>query len=426
MLTPAGSSAEFGAIPVTSAALLSRIGWATTVQVLSSVTNVSIAFVAARSLTPSGFGAFNVAFAVFVFVAGTSRAVVIEPLLSRPWLAAGSHRHSTRAATSGAAVGLSVLASTLVGLLGLALGGQIGGPLLAIAVTLPGLVLQDTWRYCFIAEGKFRAAALNELVWVAGQVLFVWGMTHMERTSAMVIVLGWGGAGTVASLVGTAQARTFPHVRAGRGWVLEQRGLGARYCTEFIAATGAAQGTLIAMGATVGLASLGAVRAAQTFFGPLNVLFSAINLAVVPEAARLRAEPRRMLKLTLVVAFSLAVVTVTWLCLGLAVPHRIGRQLLGDSWPGARHLFPLVGSAVAAGGLAGGAIIGMRALAAAKESLRARLLALPAVVTLPLLGAHLREATGFAVGLLIATLVGVAISWWHFISVNIPSSESES
>ena len=45
------------------------------------------------------------------------------------------------------------------------LGGTARLAFLALGLTLPGLLLQDSWRYSFFALGRGSQAFLNDMIW---------------------------------------------------------------------------------------------------------------------------------------------------------------------------------------------------------------------------------------------------------------------
>jgi len=390
---------------------------ATVDQAVSSLANLGLTVFAARSLGIEAFGAFGLAFATYIVALGVTRAVVTEPLLSRPELATGEAAVGSLAAVGGAAFGTGAVASLVVAGVGYAVGGLSGRVLVALAVVLSGLVLQDAWRYTFIAQNRPASALANDVIWVVAQVAMVATLAVLGRVSAATLVLTWGAAGAVAAVAGCVQAHTAPRMTAGWRWVVEHRDLGGRYLAEFLSATGVGYGAIFGLGAIAGLPAIAALRASQAFFGPVNVVFAAIVLTVIPEAARRRGRGGRLRHLMVAASGMLVLLALVWLAVGIALPSAVGRALFGASWEAASELVLPVGLGVVGGGLAAGGIAGLRALGAARESLRARLVGLPFAAGLPLVGATINGATGFAMGLCGAAAVGAGVYWWQFNTV---------
>jgi hypothetical protein len=201
---------------------------------------------------------------------------------------------------------------------------------------------------------------------------------------------------------------------AAWSWLRDQRDLAGRYCIEFVTSNGATQVALVGLGAISGLTALGAVRGAQTFFGPLGVLFNSVLLAVVPGATRLRSAPARLRRLAVVVSAGVCAIAIAWTVIGLGLPRGAGVQLFGASWDATRRLLLPMGLLFIANGLAGGPYAGLRSLAAAREGLHVRLLSLPLVIAGSLAGAAIAGDAGFTYGLALAAIATVPIYWWQF------------
>jgi hypothetical protein len=390
------------------------MGWATLDQAVSSITNFGITVVAARQLTRNGFGAFALALSVWILVLGMMRALVTEPLLSRPELAAGNRRQATFSAVTAASLGLGCLAAIGVLAAGLLSGSDAGRALIALATVLPGLCLQDAWRFCFISQQRGDLAVVNDCAWLITVIVGVLWLGQAFRWSPASVLLAWGCAGGGAGLLGAVQARVIPRPTAGRSWLREQRDLGGRYCLEFITSNGATQVALMGLGAIAGLGALGAVRGAQTFFGPVGVLFSSIILAVVPGASKLRAAPDELRRLLTLISAAVCTGAVAWTVVGVALPDRAGRALFGASWNSTRDVVLPIGLALIASGVAAGPFAGLRSISAAREGLHVRLLSLPLLIGGPLAGAVISGAGGFAYGLAVSTVGVAGMYWWQF------------
>jgi hypothetical protein len=73
-----------------------------------------------------------------------------------------------------------------------------------------------------------------------------------------------------------------------------------------------------------------------------------------------------------------------------------------------------MGIAACAAGAMSGAFIGLRALAAARQSLRVRLVTAPVILTAALLGAFFYGAVGAAIGMAIANWAAAVLTWRSF------------
>ncbi len=417
MLPDDGSGAEADPPPPGSAApggVRRRVSWTIADQAVASSTSIGTSVVAARSLDREGFGAFGLAFTVYLLVMGACRALVTEPLLTRYSRMEEGQPAARAREVVGAAAGIG-LASALALLVAAAVVGNAAGQALCtLAVVLPGLLVQDAWRYWFVTTGRPKSAVYNDGIWSGAQLVLLIPLAWAHLFNLVTIIAWWGLSGVLAGLAGCIAAHTMPSASSTLRWIGAHRDLGGRYVAEFASASGAGYGALMALGAIAGLGALGALRATQVYFGPINVLFGGIYLALVPEGARLSGDRRKLDRLMKLASVGLVVVAALWLAVGLFVPTGMGRAVFGVTWDGARKLLWPTGLGVLGGGVAAGGMAGLRALGAARASLRARLAGLPLMIGAPLAGASLADARGFALGLAGATWAGAAIWWWQF------------
>jgi len=95
------------------------------------------------------------------------------------------------------------------------------------------------------------------------------------------------------------------------------------------------------------------------------------------------------------------------------VPDRLGELVLGSVWNSASALIVPVTLGVAGSGLGTGAAAGLRALGAARRSLRSQLFASACYVGGGLGGAAVAGTVGSAWGVAAATVCGSAVWWLH-------------
>jgi hypothetical protein len=377
-------------------------------QGVSSLSNVLVSVFVARSLPAEGFGAFGVAVIAYLLTLGTGRALVGEPLLSQHSEASPAERERLVPHMIGAAAVAGAVAAALVAVIGIVSGGASGSALTALAVVLPLMIVQDAWRYAFIID-RPGAALTVDVVWLLGVCVVLPLAPHAARPAWFVVA--WGltsGFGVLAGWVMTRNSFFLP--RPGR-WFADHREMGSRFLGEFITGQAVSQLILVGLGAMAGLAELGAVRAAQVFYGPINTVHSGAYLALVPEGAQAAARPSRMRRLMALASVGLCVISLCWMLVGLALPDSWGAALFGPTWAEAGDLLVPMGLAMVAGSLVTGGFAGVRSLGAARDSLRARLRSVPALLVLPLVGAAVANGRGYAAGLGAAQLV-TAIIWW--------------
>ncbi|MFE1441729.1 hypothetical protein [Streptomyces sp. NPDC058739] len=394
----------------TRRAFAGRLSWGLADQAASSISNFAVGIYVARSLGVTAFGVFSLAWVTYGVVLNVSRGLATDPLVVRfsgvsdaPWRRAVA-RSSGTALGVGAAVGAGCLMA------GLALGGDVGPAFACLGVMLPGLLLQDSWRYAFFAAGTGRKAFVNDVVWGVALVPAMVVAAHVGSVAAFV--LAWGTSATVAAGYGCFQSGIRPRVSLARAWLREQRDLGYRYLVENVSLSGASQLRAYGLGVIVGVGAVGAVRGAELLLGPFLAVLMGLSLVTVAEAARvLRQAPQRLGRFCLLLGGGQAVAALCWGGALLLMPDRLGELVLGDVWTSAAQLIVPVTLGVAGAGLGTGAAAGLRALAAARRSLRCQLFASACYVTGGLGGAALAGTVGSAWGVATATLAASAV-WW--------------
>ena len=393
-----------------------RLGWGVLDQGVSSLTNFAVAIYVVRALGAAQFGAFSLAYVTYAFVLNASRGLSTDPLMVRfsgveapVWHRAVANCTAT-ALLVGSAAGMCVFAATAV------MSGPVRLAFLALGLTLPGLMLQDSWRYSFFAHGRGSQAFLNDAIWAATMMPALIVLRKTGHDSVFWFVLAWGGTASLGASVGPLQARVLPRLRGAWEWLYQHRDLGLRYMAEGTSNSGATQLRGYGIGLLLSLTAVGYVQAATTLTGPVTVLFLGMALVTIPEAARvLRRSPRHLPLFCLLVGGALATGALLWgVFLLVAVPRGFGQWLVGPIWrPTYPLLLPqtiyLIGM-----GFSGGAATGLHALGAARRSLRAMLFGSVLTVICSLTGAVTVGTAGAVSGTAIATWIWALITWWQF------------
>src|SRR5215471_3075855 len=115
---------------------------------------------------------------------------------------------------------------------GFVLGGFLGPQLLILGLALPGLLLQDAWRFVFVTARRPEQAALNDAIWALLQsVGFIVIELHPSR-SPLGPPAVWGLAGCAAAVIGAVQAGFLPALPRSLAWLREYHHLATRYAAE--------------------------------------------------------------------------------------------------------------------------------------------------------------------------------------------------
>jgi O-antigen/teichoic acid export membrane protein len=392
-----------------------RFGWGLADQAVSSLTNFAVSLYVARSLGAVQFGAFALAYVTYSFILNASRGLATDPLLVRFSGAQPPAWRRAVASCTGTALAVGLVAGAAMLAVAMLLSGTARIAFFAMGLTMPGLMLQDSWRFAFFAAGRGGQAFLNDIVWALAMVPGLLALKITDRETVLWFVLVWGASANVAAAVGPLQARVTPRLLDAWSWVIRHRDLSFRYLAENTAFSGAAQLRITFLGVISGLAAVGSVQAAWVLMGPFLAAFMGISLVTVPEAARLLKQSPRKLKLfCLAIGGGAALAALVWgIVLQIALPIGVGHIVLRSLW---RLTYPLVLPVtiwVMATCMTVGASAGLRALGASRRSLRAMVLSSVILVVASVLGAMVGDALGAVRGMAIAGLIAIFAWWWQ-------------
>jgi O-antigen/teichoic acid export membrane protein len=392
-----------------------RLGWGVADQAVSSITNFAVNIYIARELGAVQYGAFGLAYVTYGLALNASRGLATDPLLVRfSGMNLPIWRRAVRSCTGtavlvGLALGACVLGAAVL------LTGTTRLAFIALGLTLPGLLLQDSWRFAFFALGRGSQAFLNDVFWAVAMVPALVFLRLTGHADVFWCVFAWGAAATLAAAIGPLQARVVPGLSRAAGWLSRQRDLGPRYLAEGTSNSGAVQLRTYGLGLILGLAALGYVQAANTLMGPLQILIYGMGLVALPEAARiLRRTPRQMPVFCGMLSAGLVLLGLVWgVALLVALPRGLGEWLLKSLW---RPAYPLVWPTTLyfMGWCASvGAGTWLHALAAARRSLRAAVVNSAGLLVFSLAGAVAAGTRGSVYGAAVGTWLGALYAWWQ-------------
>lgn len=392
-----------------------RLSWGIADQGMSTLTNFLLSIFVVRTLGAAQFGAFSLAYVTYGFADNASRGLSIEPLLIRfSGTDLRTWRRATAACTGTALVVGLVTGGCAVGA-GALIGGTTGLAFLALGLTLPGLMLQDSWRYAFFALGRGHHAFVNDTVWALVQVPLLVFLKINGHANVFWFVFAWGMAAAAGAVVGMLQARVVPSLPGAVKWLVRHRDLGPRYLAENTGGNATDSVRSYSASYILGLSAVGHIQAASVLMGPFKVIFYGLGMVTIPEASRLlRHSPRRLPQFCAAVSIGLTLLVLAWgAVLLVALPRGLGHLVLGSTW---RPAYPLVAPtalAMTAMCATTGAAIGMHALGAARRSLRATILTSVLITGAAILGAETAGALGMVSFAAAASVTGGLASWWQ-------------
>jgi O-antigen/teichoic acid export membrane protein len=383
-----------------------RLSWGVADQGMSSLSNFAVNIYIAHTLGAAQYGAFGLAYVTYGFALNASRGLATDPFLVRfsgtdvpTW-----RRAVTKCTGTAATVGLMSGAIVLVA--AVLLSGSARLAFLALGLTMPGLMLQDSWRYAFFALGRGSQAFLNDTVWTLTLIPTLVLLRATGHANVFWFVFAWGTTASVAAAIGPLQARVAPRLTGAWEWVYRHRDLGPRYLAEGTANNAAGLLRNYSVGVILGLAAVGYIQAATTLMGPFMVIFFGMGLVTLPEAARiLRRSPRHLPLFCLLVSGGLSVLALAWgIILLVALPRGLGQLMLGNIW---KPTYPLVWPTLISilGACAStGVGTGLHALGAARRSLSAMVTGSALSVILSIAGTFIDGVFG--------AMAGAAVAAW--------------
>lgn len=388
-------------------ALARGLSWSVLDQAIFSASNFLPGVFLARAVDPRSFSTFAVASTAVIFATGLGRALVGEPLLVRASAVQGNHR----------IVGSALLTAFWAGVLGSVVFAFAGGffvdevlrsSLFAAAVILPAVLVQDAGRYALFALLRHHRAAANDALWLV-IMLAGFGLAHLAgAVSPTVALFVWGGAGWVAAILVFRQVSTSPWAvrRAGLSRNLD---LGSHFAVQYFVVSGAAHVALFLLGWVADLEAIGAVRAAQLLFGPMNVIFLGVVVILLP--ARRHRDVVRLRRDMWLASFAMSALAITCGIVLLSLPLSAGRALLGATWDGARALVVPYTLYMLTLTASTGPTVGLTALEQVRTLSVVRLAFVPIFVVAPVAAGALGGSSAFVLGLAVVGLM-MAVVWW--------------
>jgi O-antigen/teichoic acid export membrane protein len=311
------------------------MGWGFVDQAASSGTNLLLTIVAARVLGAHSLGIVVIGFAVYLTVVGFQRALVSQPLV----VATAASQSELRRSSSRCAVTTSLIFGVgVAGLMlavGLATGGTIGRALLIFSPWMPFVLIQDLWRSMLFRDSSGRAAAANDVLWLA--VMLIALVPAWMIGTDWAIVGAWGLGAMAGALAGFFQTRLLlaTPLRALKQWRSDLWPFGRWLFVGSVAYGASSQASVFLIAALLGPAAVGGVRAVETVFAPLSLLLPAISLPALPiMTRRLAISPSKGKRFAIEVSGVLMVITAGYVVLAALGGDTLLVAVFGNAFRG--------------------------------------------------------------------------------------------
>lgn len=391
--------------------LVRNVSWNLVDQALSALSNTVLSIIVARSVSAADFGSFSIAFVVFgVFIALT-KSLVGQPLQIRFAGAAPGRQRRAISHALGSAALVGVVGAVVVAVVSRFVSPSVGWALLALAVVLPALLIQDSCRMAMFAIGTPRSAAAIDAVWTLVQLAGLGVLVLVGVDEVPWLIIAWGVGAAASAVLGLVLLRVVPALRRGWGWFQTNWDLTRYLFPEYFLGLGAMQLAILLVGVIASAESVGSLRAAQVLLGPLGIIGAGVFQFAVPEIARRASlSSATMARFAAAVSGGLGLVTVVYVIVLLVLPARWGITLFGASWSGAAAVLLAMGLSAVASSLANGPAGILYGIGSARLTFRINLAKGPILLVAVLVGTSLAGAVGAAWGLAL-TEAAVLPAW---------------
>jgi O-antigen/teichoic acid export membrane protein len=375
--------------------LLSGASWNLIDQAFSALSNTMLSIAVARSTNASDFGAFAIAFIVFGISIAVTRSLVGQPLQIRFSGAEMTAQSEAIRQGLGATLVIGVVAAAAVAGASLVTPNEVGGALLALAVVLPALLLQDSCRMALFAMGRPRAAAVLDAVWTAIMVALLVLLGAVDWNRVQWLIIAWGVGACGSALLGLRLLRSRPAAPKAIRWLSAQWDLARYLFGEYFLGLGAMHLGILLVALIATADAVGALRAAQVLLGPLGIVAAGAFQFAMPEIARRGPLRKRMLILiALGLSGALGIVTVGYVVALLLLPDAWGTALFGDSWAGAATVLLAMGVSSVFSSFATGPACVLYGTGRARSTFRINLAKGPVLLIAVMLGTWAAAAVG--------------------------------
>ncbi|HUO48839.1 MAG TPA: hypothetical protein VMU09_08405 [Acidimicrobiales bacterium] len=381
-------------------------------QGASSLSNFALAVLVAHYSGAHTLGVFAILTSTYILCQGLVRSFTSDCLLTRPEADPEARRLYERSGYL-ASLTLSCVAALCLLAASPAMGPAFALPFVVFALSFPTAALQDYARFIGISRHDPAYAIRLDVAWL---VLFLAGYLVLRSMGFVTfpwLFGAWIGTGAAVGLWTVRAHLPRAWRRSLAFWFRSERSLGWRFAGQFMLSSVSTYLIFYVLAFfVITVAEVGTIKLSQLAIGPIVVVITGAQSALVTLAARrFHADRTGALGFLLVTGILMAGVVVAWTALVYLAPVHLLRRELGPAWPGARALVPFTGLTFVMAAFSGAAIAGLRALRAARENLLVALAMLPVVIAGAVIGAEAAGARGCVIGSMLAAAVTALTSW---------------
>lgn len=385
-------------------------------QAISGASNFVTLVLIARLFGLAEFGAFSVAFSVYLLYVGLVRATSGELLVIRT---ASGEQGAARAGVKSSQ--RFAVACTLVGVAAAFVAPSSMQTVAIVLLLAPGLVMQDILRYVAFAAGRPRVAIASDTCWLVSMAATLVLLTSRgAKLSLTDCTILWALTGWAAAVWPLILMRPFLALRSNELCVATNsrqrwRAATLSHLGEYATRQATTQLAILAIGTVSGLTALGTFRLADATLGPLRTVTAGLAIGLLPwTAQRARNDTGRALIRYRALAAMIVLLGVVTVSVLVTLPPAITRNAIGGGWTTAKTLVIPLGVFTCAVGIAAVASTGLKGLGLAREAVRARAITGGLLlIGLPLGAAH-GGAPGAARAAAVVGILTAGVWWWRW------------
>jgi hypothetical protein len=385
--------------------------WVGLDQIASSATSFACSALAAGLLSAQDFGAWAVAFTIGVLILTATRTWCGDALM----IVAPANSTKSAAHSKGSislAFCLGMLGALVLATAAATVRGSAQAALLALAIGLPAVLMQDACRYTLLAQRRGRSAFANDALWLTLSCTSLMALRRADTDSVFLSMLAWSSFAIPSVVLGMKQTGARLSLRAARGWVRSVRYLSSRLFAEYVIFMAS---SLLALTVVIGVVGdielAGSLRGAQVLMGPITILLAASTTYLQPLMVVDHSHGQSIIGRGRTQSLLVVFITVLWVATLLLVPDSAGTRVFGFTWFGARSELLAVGTVFCFVGASVGAINVLRCTGRVSKSLRAHAILAGIVIIGAIVGAAIDGSDGAVVGFALSSVAGPLLLW---------------
>lgn len=371
---------------------------------VSSLGNFAFSWIGALTLSLTDFGLLSLAMVVGLLSQALVKALIIDAYTLG--YAGGS---SARQRTAGRAALGAVLVAAIAWSVCVACVWAVTGSAVWAALAVAGvpLALHDSARWIAFARGRVGLAAFGTGVWTLLSAVSVGVLVAADMFSPTSVVLCWGLTSSVSALLMIRMLGVAPQPSRTAEWFREHRGVGMRSSLDFGLTQSVAYGGGIILSAVAGPAAFGLLRLAQLPLAAVQVVIAGSVSAMQPALVRRirSSQPEEAGRMAATVGIVLVVATLTCTATVVLLPNALWAIILGESWPDAAGLVPILAAGLVGSALASSAGPLLRAQGMLHREVVIKSVVTPVTITGIALGAGLGGVVGGSLAMSSGALV---------------------